>query len=66
MVQRTLQALARCYKQRAFGGFVDQSRHRLRLRDIDRVAAFDLDDRRTSTVSNAIALPNKTEGFESR
>src|SRR6266481_2444407 len=40
IVRRTFHELACCYKQRAFGGFFDQSRHRLRLRYIDRVAAL--------------------------
>src|SRR5580704_6573208 len=47
ILRRTFHGLACCYSQRAFGGFCDQSRHRLRLRYIDRVAALDLDDHRT-------------------
>src|SRR5260370_28529146 len=47
MVRRTFHELACCYNQRAFGGFFDQSRHRLRMGYKDRVAALDLDDHLT-------------------
>src|SRR5260370_36866025 len=42
MVRRTFHELACCNRQRTFGGFFDQSRHRLRMRYKDRVAALDL------------------------
>jgi hypothetical protein len=43
----TFHELACCYNRRTLGGFFDQSRHRLRMRHKDRVAALDLGDHRT-------------------
>ena len=60
MVRRTLQALAYCYKQRAFDGLFDQSRYRL-YRNMGRMPAFDLDGRWTGTVGVGLNLGGWTQ-----